>query len=597
MIVEELKKTVSEALKTLGVQNPEVSLEHPAELSHGDYSTNAALRYAKELKKPPKEIAEVIVRYIVPQQISLIAKIEVAGTGFVNFHLSKEFFAEQVKEILEKKDGFGKTSQFKNQNWAIEYASPNPNKAMHLGHLRNVLTGIALCRLLEANGARVIREMVDNNRGIAIAKLMWGYLVSAKKDGTRTEDILYWSEHQYEWQTPQDVDMSPDRFIDELYVRGATEYENPKIEAKVRDLVVRWEAKDPFVWKLWEKVLSYAYAGQKKTLNRLGATFDYVWHEHEHYEEGKRYVKEGLQHGVFKKLDDGAILTNLSAYNLTDTVVVKKDGTSLYITQDIALTSLKRQKHQADKMIWIIGPEQSLAMKQLFAVCEQLGIGKRSEFIHISYGYVSLKGVGKMSSRKGNVIYIDDVIYEAKKRVLKLMEDRILGNIEIISEQIALAAIAFDILKSSRTADTAFDFDQALRLEGDTGPYLQYSYARARSVMQKATSSVPTKSVGTPPSREEMSETPPWKGGEGDVLLRLLYRFPEVVLRAGREYAPHYIASFLIELAGAFNSWYAKERILDAGDETPYRLAQTAAFAQVMKNGLWLLGITAPEEM
>jgi arginyl-tRNA synthetase len=584
---EKLEIYILNAARALGISLERVVVEHPADTKNGDYATNIALAISKQLGKNPREVAEMLVAEFNKNLLPEIDAVEIAGPGFINFRLKPEFFQKEVTGIVSAGEAFGKTDLFKNQTWAIEYASPNPNKAMHLGHLRNVLTGVSICRILEANNANVIREMVDNNRGIAIAKLMWGYLVSAKKDGARIEDISYWVAHQDEWQTAEDAGMTPDRFVDELYVKGATECENPEIENKVRDMVVKWEAKDADIWKLWEKVLSYAYEGQKRTLKRLGATFDFVWHEHEHYEEGKAYVEEGLKKGVFKKLEDGAILTDLERYNLTDTVVVKKDGTALYITQDIALTDIKKKKHNADKLIWVIGPEQSLAMQQMFAVCEQLGIGKREEFIHVPYGYMSLKGQGKMSSRKGNVVYIDDVIDEARSRVLELMKDREVANLDETSEQIAFAAVAFSILKAGRLTDTAFDFDLALRLEGDTGPYLQYAAVRANSIVAKA------KDQGIVPS-----DLPAGGDWQTTNLEKHLYRFPEVVAAAGTDLAPNAIATYLLELSSEFNSFYGSTQIIDINDSySGYKVKLTQAFAQTMKNGLYLLGISVPEKM
>ncbi len=582
-----MKEKLEQALKTiaaeLGVPELVFTVEHPKELAHGDYATNFALAAVRHLANPPagglREIAELVTVKLTELKLADIEKIEVAGAGFINITLSKKFFVDSVNEIVSQKELFGKTVQFQNQVWAVEYASPNPNKAMHLGHLRNVLTGIALCNILEANGAKVIREMVDNNRGIAIAKLMWGYLVGAHKNGTRIEDIAYWANHQNEWFTPEEAGKSPDQFVDEWYVLGAKECEDLSIEEKVRGLVVQWEAKDELVRTLWQKVLSYSYAGQAQTLKRLGARFNVVWHEDEHYEEGKDFVTKGVEQGIFKTLSDGAILTNLTNYNLPDTILMKKDGTSLYITQDIALTALKKKTHHAEKLLWVIGPEQSLAMQQLFAVCEQLGIGNRSEFEHVPYGYVSIKGQGKMSSRKGNVVYIDAVLDEAKEAVATLMKDRGIDESDAIAETVAHAAVAFSILKANRLTDTAFDFETALRLEGDTGPYLQYATVRANAVLAKG-------QLAT--SNEAVQEN-----GEVTVLEKLLYRFPEVVAHAGAELAPHSIAEYLITVAAAFNSFYAAEKI--AGDA--YRSALTAAFVTVMKNGLALLGIAVPERM
>lgn len=562
-------------------------IEHPADLVFGDYSTNVALTFGKKLKKSPMDFATRLADLMRAHLPEMVQHIEVARPGFINFHLAPKFFEESVKEILERGDDFGKTTIAKDQKWAVEYASPNPNKAMHLGHLRNVITGVSFNNILEANGATVIRDMVDNNRGIAIAKLMWGYLVAGKKDGVRVEDISYWQAHQDEWHTPESVGKKGDMFADGWYVKGSSESEDSEQEIKVRKLVVDWENKDEATWDLWRIVLSFAHQGQKQTLDRLGAKFDHVWHEHEHYEKGKSYVAEGLEKGIFKKLEDGAILTDLESFGISDTIVQKKDGTSLYITQDLALTDLKKKKYHADHLVWVIGPEQSLALQQLFAVCDQLGIGKREEFLHINYGYVSIKGQGKMSSRAGNVVYADDVLDEMKAKAKGIMKERVSeGDIDSIAEIIAKGAIVYEILKAGRNKDIAFDMEAALSFEGDSGPYLQYAHTRALSILRKA------EEQGIKIDLESDLPFPE------SALAKKIYRLPGVFEEAFNIQASQQIVTYLTDLSATFNSFYAHTPILVDGDPASgKRLALVAAFAIVMKNGLAVLGIPVPERM
>ncbi len=593
-IKEVIQKLIAQAFISIAPQYGVISritldhilLEHPTEINHGDYSTNIALLYAKSFGKPPREIAEKIreeISDLVEKDgIKEIEKIEVAGAGFINFYLSREFFVESIKEIINE-ENFGRTKHFEGKVWEIEHTSPNPNKAMHLGHLRNNVTGMAISNILEANGAKVIREEVDNNRGIAIAKLMWGYLKFARKDSDGITDVDYWHNHKNEWHTPDSFSMRPDKFVDALYVKGSEDFKNKDIEKIVRDFVVRWENKDSVIWDLWETVLHYAYEGQEKTLKRLGNKWDYVWHEHEHYQEGKDLVAEGLKKGIFKKLEDGAILTNLEKYGFSDTIVQKSDGTALYITQDIALTKLKKEKFKADFMAWVIGPEQSLAMNQMFAVCDALGIGTFSHFLHIPYGYMSIKGKGKMSSREGTVLYIDDILDEAKV----VVKEKVKGewseeDKETISEAVALGAVKFSILKSGRLTNTAFDFDTSLELEGDSGPYLMYSFVRSNSIVEKS-KNVTTES-GVLPTQVYPIE-------------KILYRFPEIVEKAGVDLAPNYIVTYLTELASAFNSFYAEGLIISDAPDSPYKVAVTKAFSIVMKKGLELLGIPVLKKM
>jgi len=587
MLSDKIKKWVGETLELNHSDGAvDFAVETPADFAHGDYSTNVAMVLARAEKKNPKELAEKFVAELNEKKIDEVEKISVAGPGFINFFLTPKVFAEKVKEIIEKGEKFGHIPS-NGQTWVIEHTSPNPNKAMHIGHLRNNLTGMALTRIAEWNGYTVICDCIDNDRGIAIAKLMWGYLKFCKKNNEQKTDLEYWKEHQDEWLTPEELNMRPDRFVDDLYVKGSADFESDaEVEKKVRALVVDWENENKIVWELWKKVLSYSYAGQEMTLKRLGNRWDFVWHEHEHYKAGKQFVAEGLKKNIFKKLDDGAVITDLQKFNLTDTVVQKSDGTSLYITQDIALTKLKLEKYKANKLFWVIGPEQSLAMQQMFAVCEELGIGKRADFTHIPYGYMSIKGQGKMSSRKGNVVFIDDVIDAAKNQIKKIMAEKEtqVADIENISEILALGAVKFGVLKVARMQDVSFDITESTNLQGDSGPYLQYATVRANSILKKSSAILP--SVKMPENWQTTN------------LEKMFEKFESVVSCAGLEYAPHYIVTYLIELASEFNSFYAHHKIIDIADPTsPYKLALTQSFANIMTAGLDLLGISVPDEM
>ena len=582
---EQLKNLIAGALELIGAAGVTFTVDHPTELVHGDYATNAALASAKILGKNPREVADLLVETLKKQNNRTIETIEIAGPGFINIKLSADFFSDSIASIISTGESFGKNDTMSAQTWVIEHTSPNPNKAMHLGHLRNNLTGMAIANIAQANGVRVIRDEIDNNRGIAIAKLMWGYLKFGRTDSDETKtDVTYWADHESEWKTPGNAGMRPDRFVDQFYVMGADDFKNPEVEKIVRDFVVRWESHDEVIWKLWKKVLDYSYQGQKMTLDRLGNKWDNVWHEHEHYQAGKDLVEAGLAKGVFKVGEGGAIVTDFKDDKLPDTVLIKSDGTSLYITQDIALTKLKREHYHADKLFWVIGPEQSLALKQVFRACAQLGIGQESDYTHIAYGYMSISKNGqveKMSSRQGNVIYIDDLIDMVKDVVAKRMETAD----DALAEQIAIGAVKFAILFTGRLTDTAFDIDRATNLEGDSGPYVQYTYARIKSMLDKAAL------LGLAPSISS-HETP-------TEIERIIYRFPEIVQSALVEYAPNYVATFLIEIARAFNSFYGSNKIVDADNKqmSEHRLAIAQAVSVVLKNGLKLLGIEAPERM
>jgi len=519
--------------------------------------------------------------------MQVIEKMEIAGAGFINFWIKKDILVDNLKQIGIDKENFGKSVKGKGTTYEVEHTSPNPNKAMHLGHLRNNITGMAITNLFEATGIRVIRDCVDNDRGIAIAKLMWGYLKFGRIDGEYKTDISYWFNHQNEWQTPESIHMRPDRLVDMLYIKGSADFESDsEIEKIVRQIVVDWEAGEVENRELWKKVLSYSYDGQGLTLKRLGNVWDKVWHESDHYKRGKEMVDMGVKQGVFNK-SEGAIVTNLAKYKLSDTIVIKKDGTALYITQDLALTKLKKDKYKSDRMFWVIGPEQSLAMKQMFAVCEQLGVGKLNEFTHLAYGYMSIKGQGKMSSRAGNVIYIDDLLDKAKDGVKNIMEQGDFSKDEIdkISEQIGVGAVKYSILKVGRLQDMAFDLKESISLEGNSGPYLQYTVARCNSVLFKAgTKSGFLKVESDNYSQEELS------------LLRTLIKYHETVKLAAELYSPNLLCNYLYDLAQKYNHFYNSLKIIGSEAEN-FRLALTLGVGQTLKNGLKLLGIEAPERM
>jgi len=614
----EIEKQLTKLISSLPkIRKSDVILEHPANQEHGDYSTNVAMRLFSSLTPEqklqlqvdsPRDLAFNLVEKLNDliesnaELSEVILKAEVAGPGFINFYLSPTFFVRSMVEVLLN-DKFGESTDGKNLNWEIEHTSPNPNKAMHLGHLRNNLVGMSLYKLWKAIGITVISEAVDNNRGIAIAKLMWGYLKFAKKNEKAESTPIYWVDHQSQWQTPEEMGLRPDLFVDELYVKASADFDHDKnVEKYVRNLVVEWEEKNEVVWQLWQKVLDYSYQGQQLTLKRLDNQWDYVWHEHEHYQLGKDLVEQGLSKGVLLKLDDGAIVSDLEKYGLTDTIIKKSDGTSLYITQDLALTKLKIQKHKADKYHWVVGPEQKLALSQMFAVCEQLGIAKLSQLEHISYGYMSIKGQGKMSSRIGNVLYIDQLLDLAKEKARELINDEkyTSSEIELMSEKIGVGAVKYAILKVGRASDMAFDLESALSLEGNSSPYLQYTYARASSILRKADISAQKlqelfraeESIQTKKLLEAYNDT------DSKGVLGILYQYPSVVFNSAYNYEPSSLATYLYLLAQAFNSFYNHQQVLvDNEDDRLFRLIITASTAKIIKGGLYLLGIETLEKM
>lgn len=393
-MIQELKTqiqiTIGDFLSEKGIAVPVVLLERTSDFQFGEYTTNVAMRYAKELQSAPLQIAQEVAQYLIAAQIEGLERVETVAPGFINFYVTQSVLAGQVATILAEKEHFGSISVLQGEKWVIEHTSPNPNKAMHLGHLRNNLVGMGLVRLLKNAGAEVVSDCIYNDRGIAIAKVMYGFLVHKVKEGVYSEVITNpatWLDEKENWYSPAELEQKPDIFITECYVLAEGDMKTPDAEAIVREMVVKWEAGDNSIHELWKHVLSIAYQGIDRTLARLGSHWDKVWYEHEHYQKGKDYVQSGLEKGVFEKTEDGAVVTKLEAdYGISDTVILKRDGTSLYITQDLALTDLKKKTYEADKLVWVVGPEQSLAFKQLFAVCEQLGIGAVDDLVMLRMG-------------------------------------------------------------------------------------------------------------------------------------------------------------------------------------------------------------------
>lgn len=596
-VLNNIKVELQDYFSKNGINSIEINFERTSNQKFGDFSTNVAMKYAKDLDVKPVDLAQKIVDYLSKQKIDSVEKIEYVNPGFVNIFLSNRFFKNYISSILKAGPDFGKNDSLKKQKWIVEHTSPNPNKAMHLGHLRNNLVGMGIVRLLKWNGAEVISDAIYNDRGIAIAKLMYGFLAHMKKDESLSSDESVWIENKEQWYTPEEKGMKPDNFVTTCYVLGEKDFkENSEIEQKTRDLVIKWESDDKNVWELWKHVLNYAYQGIDMTLSRLGNHWDKIWYEHEHYQEGKDFIQKGLESGIFQTLEDGAVLTDLKKYDIPDTILLKKDGTSLYITQDIALTALKKNSYNADKLVWVIGPEQSLAMRQLFAVCEQLGIGKVEDFTHVPYGYVGLKGEDggfkKMSSRDGTVVLIDEVIDEVKSKIKQRFIDSNKAegkDIEYLSEKLALGATKFNILRSDKTQDLIFDIDQSIDVNGDSGIYVIYSYVRTQSILKKANKNIDNEINDLVNTLD--------KFGEEEKLVRNLLFFPEIIKRAQEDLSVHHIAQYLLELSSAFNGWYGKETIVDGSSREEYKLTITKAVGIILKNGLSIMGIDVVEEI
>lgn len=554
---ETIRSIVSKALGTEG----DFVVEHPADLSKGDYSTNAALAIAKKEKRNPVEFANEIAEKIKETLPPEIAKVEVAGPGFINFYLSAGFFGESIKEIAEKGENFGTLDTLKGKKYLVEYTQPNPFKDFHIGHMMNNAIGEALSRIFEKGGAEVKRATYHGDVGMHVAKTIFGL----QKLG---EELSIAS-------------------LGKAYAYGNTAFEGDEA-AKANIVALNkkiYEKSDPEVASLYEK-------GKKASLDyfefmyaRLGSTFDYHFYESEAGEIGKGIVEKAIG-PVFEK-SNGAVIFKGEDFGLHTRVFLNAEGLPTYEAKEMGLAEIKRNLFSYDISLTVTANEQD----DFFRVLE-VAIGKvfpelDGKSKHLSHGVLKLT-TGKMSSRTGGVISAESFIDEVKASVLAKMNEseRNLREEEKseITEMVALAAIKYWILKQSIGKDIIFDKEKALSLEGDSGPYLQYAHTRALSVLRKA------KEAGI--AVDAGSNVPDTE------LTRKLYRFPEIIEEALILQAPQLLVTYLTELASVFNHFYATSHILVEGDASSGpRVALVSAFATVMKNGLSTLGIGVPERM
>lgn len=578
MVVEELKRAISEALKILGVEVPKVELEHPAELSHGDFSTNVALVYAKELKMKPRELAEKITAVLkgstfFPIQGRTLEKIEVAGAGFINFYLTKEFFSESIAEALRQAQGYGKNGILANKKVMVEYTDPNPFKEFHIGHLMSNAIGESVARVFEYNGANVLRACWQGDVGLHVAKAIWGMQKKIQDTGYTIQEEVgtkEWGKAYAEGSEAYETDATAKKEINEL---------NKKI----------FERTDKTVNELYDQGREVSLAHFEEIYKQLGTKFVHYFFEGKEGILGKPIVEENLGKGIFEK-SDGAVVFKGEPYGLHTRVFINSLGLPTYEAKELGLNKRKFElEPDLYKSVIITGNEINEYFKVLLKVMSLIMPKVAEKTVHLPHGMLRMT-TGKMSSRKGNVITGEGLIEQVKELVMEKVKDREMSGAEkeTLAEVVAIGAIKYSILRQAIGGDIIFDFEKSISFEGDSGPYLQYSSVRARSVLQKA---------------KEVCNKPPVdircpQNWETTTLEKLLVRFPEVVERAGEEYQPHYITTYLTELAGVFNSWYAGGKIVDADDPaSPYKLALTEAFARVMQNGLWLLGIAVPERM
>ncbi len=579
-----MKEQIEALIRGALEQPVDFAVEYPADLAHGDFASNVALIAGKLWGQNPKEVAEKLAAKILASKPDWLAQVEVAGPGFINLKLVDRFFVDKVGEILQKGDSYGASTLGSGKKVVVEYSSPNIAKPFTVGHLRSTVIGDAIARILQFSGYRVIKDNHIGDWGTQFGK----QLAALKK-----------------WGNDQEIESNSNRVkaLVALYVKFHEEAEkNPELEQEAREWFRRLEEGDNEANEMHRKCVFWSFNDFKKIYNKLGVEFDNYSGEHASLKKVPEVYSQLAEKELMKK-SEGAEVVFLDEYNLPPLIVRKSDGTSIYAVRDLATDLMRLEEYGKDVIIINeVGVEQSLYFKQIFATEKKLGWFDFDQRIHVAHGLYRFKD-GKMSTRKGNVIWLEDIISELEKRAQRKIVEGDFGSdyvsdagivhrnfssslqgtisenekVELLSSQIAIGALKYNDLKRDSSQDIVFDYDDILNLRGNSGPYLQYTYVRAFSVLSKSRS----------------------KAGESvcvNSVTKLLERFPSVVNRAAIEYAPHYVASYLYELASAFNSYYAQNKIIGSADESA-QLAFVAATAQVLKNGLSLLGIPVPEKM
>jgi len=645
----ELQTIFQDAIRDLGVTDimPEVTISDDP--SHGEYTTNIALLLSKRLEKSPMDIALQVqksIRYQVSSVrqeggyqksnkkdqksagkkdtlniLSAIDHVEVVAPGFINIFLTESALSTALRSVLKDKERYGTAQTIvplhldgvDDQNpkrIMVEFAHPNTHKAFHIGHLRNITTGESIVRLLEASGHEVIRVNYQGDVGMHIAKCLYGilkvpstkYQVSSWKDAARLslQDRV--------------------EYLGEMYAAGSQAYEaDDEAKKAVGEINKQIYAKDPAVYPLYQETRQWSLDYFDSIYKRVGTHYDRLYFESEFYELGKKFVAEGIERGVFEK-SDGAIIFPGEKYGVHNRVFITKEGNATYEGKEIGLGRTQLDEYHPDVIVHVVGPEQAGYFQVLFQALAHMFPDAKGREYHKIYGWVKLKH-GKMSSRTGQVVLGEWLLDEAKKSIYEILaqnrSEYTDKEKDEIAEKAAIAAVKYAFLKVSTNQEIAFDLKESVSFDGDSGPYLLYSYSRAKSVIRKAEGQYPVSSIQYPDTGHRTLDT--FLNPEERSLARLIMFFPEVVAQTVTELAPNTLCTYLFVLAQAFNLFYQKHTILpasgnvssiqkpvsgiqpDTGHRTPdtarLRLALTAATAQVLHNGLYLLGISTVERM
>lgn len=567
-IRETLQLKINDALAKLDITDVDFVLEHPADLSHGDYACNVAMVAANKAGTNPRELAEKVVAGI--EKGEEIEKIEVAGPGFINVTLSRDFFTQSVQEILTA-EKFGSGTSLAGKKVMLEYTDPNPFKQFHIGHLMTNAIGESLARIYEAHGATAVRANYQGDVGMHVAKAIYGIQqLGDMPDATQPLSVRT-------------------KFLGDAYVAGAKAYEEDERAKEPIHVINKavYEKNNLDINKVYALGRAWSLEHFEEIYEILGTKFNHYFFEGDVAGDGISLVKEYLEKGVFED-SDGAVVYKGEKDGLHTRVFLNSEGLPTYEAKEIGLMKQKfATEPDMDESITITANEQKEYMKVVYAAAKHIWPNYIEKSTHIVHGMMTGPGGKKMSSRRGEVITGESLLAEvqevAREKITKA--GKVAEVTDELVEQISVAAIKYMILKQDSTKNIIFDLEQALSFEGDSGPYLQYTYARAKSVLAKG------ELEGLVPGFTNMPE-------KQTNLERLMYRFPEVVHLSLSDRAPHHITQYLVDLAREFNSFYGNTTLVDTDSEySSYRLAMTAAASTIIKNGLHMLGIKVAERM
>lgn len=545
--------------------------------------------FLKASHKRPEDTAQEIGEYLVAN-CEAVEKFNVIK-GFLNITIKPSFWTS-VLQSVEATENFGfKPVTDDSRLVMIEYSSPNTNKPLHLGHVRNNLLGFSLAKIMEANGNKVVKTNIVNDRGIHICKSMlawlkWGNGITPEKAGKKGDHLI------------GDFYVAFDKHYKEelkqLMDGGMTKEEaeaNSALMKEARTMLKKWEDGDEEVRSLWRTMNEWVYAGFDETYARMGVSFDKIYYESNTYLEGKEKVLEGLEKGIFYRKDDNSVWADLTADGLDQKLLLRTDGTSVYMTQDIGTAKLRFQDYPIDQMIYVVGNEQNYHFQVLSLLLDKLGFSWGKDLIHFSYGMVELPN-GKMKSREGTVVDADELMDEMIATARKMSEGRLKGvpeeEMDDVYRIIGLGALKYFILKVDPRKNMLFNPQESIDFNGNTGPFVQYTYARIRSVLRKSDEAdAATDITAYEPNEKEIE------------IIQRIADFPSVVSEAGRTYSPALIANYVFELAKGYNQFYHDYSILkeENGVARAFRLHLSRTVADIIRRGFSLLGVEVPERM